>query len=106
MMKRFLAAVALMLVGAPPAHSAEALAGKEVFNRNCIHCHAPGVEHPGTLQLGLTRGQDRAVLEERKDLTADYVRHIVRHGLKAMPAFVPSQITDDQLNALTDYLSR
>jgi mono/diheme cytochrome c family protein len=106
MMKRFLAVVALLLAGTPPVHSGGQSTGKEVFNQNCIHCHAPGREHPGTLQLGLTRGADRAVLEERTDLTAEYVRHIVRHGIKAMPAFVPSQITDDQLNALTDYLTR
>jgi hypothetical protein len=31
---------------------------------------------------------------------------IVRQGLKAMPAFVPSDLTDDQLQALTEYLTR
>jgi len=81
-------------------------AGKAVFDRNCSHCHAPGPYRPGTLQLGLTRGPDRAVLEERTDLTADYVRHVVRHGLKAMPPFVPSTITEAELRALTDYLVR
>jgi hypothetical protein len=31
---------------------------------------------------------------------------IVRQGLKAMPAFVPSDLTDAQLKALTDYVTR
>jgi len=30
---------------------------------------------------------------------------IVRQGLKAMPAFVPSDLTDAQLKALADYLA-
>jgi mono/diheme cytochrome c family protein len=87
------------------AQADPATAGKEVFDRNCIHCHAPGMEHPGTLQLAVTRGENLAVLEDREDLTAEYVKHIVRHGLRAMPPFVPADITDDQLEALTDYLA-
>jgi mono/diheme cytochrome c family protein len=46
------------------------------------------------------------VLEERDDLEAEYVRLIVRHGIRAMPAFLPSTLTDADLRALTDYLTR
>ena len=47
-----------------------------------------------------------ARLWERKDLPAEYIRIVVRNGLKAMPAFVPSDLTDTQLQALTEYLTR
>lgn len=103
-MKR-LPLLAVLLAVLPTADAAE-LTGKEVFNHYCVHCHAPGREHPGTLQLGLTRGAERAVLEERTDLAPEYVRYIVRHGLKAMPAFVPSELDEAQLNALAGYLGK
>jgi len=92
---------------APTASAPTApLTGKQVFDRQCVHCHGPSNEAVGTLQLARTRGKDKALLTERNDLTADYVRFVVRHGLKAMPAFVPSDLTDAQLQALTEYLAK
>jgi (+)-pinoresinol hydroxylase len=80
--------------------------GEEVFNRHCVHCHGPGGEMTGTQQLARTRGKDKALLTERDDLPPEYIQMIVRQGLKAMPAFVPSDLTDAQLKALADYLSK
>ena len=98
-------ASAALLAAAAPAATAE-LTGKEVFDRHCVHCHGPGNEATGTLQLARTRGEDKALLTERDDLRAVYIQYVVRHGLKAMPAFVPSDLTDAQLQALTDYLTQ
>jgi mono/diheme cytochrome c family protein len=92
------------LIAAVPAAAAD-LTGKEVFERHCIHCHGAGDEMTGTRQLARTRGKDKALLTERDDLPAEYIRMIVRQGLKAMPAFVPSDLTDAQLQALADYLA-
>jgi len=78
--------------------------GKRIFADKCSHCHAPGYEQPGTRQLGMTRGEEKAVLEQRKDLTADYIRYIVRHGINAMPAFVPTDVSPQQLDELIRYL--
>lgn len=100
-----LAAAAALLAVTAPAVAAE-LTGKEVFDRHCVHCHGPGNDATGTLQLARTRGKDKALLTERKDLPAEYIQYVVRHGLKAMPAFVPSDLTDAQLQALTAYLAR
>lgn len=97
-------AIALLLIGAVPAAAAAEPTGKHVFDRNCVHCHAPGMEHPGTHQLTVTRGQDKGVLAERNDLVAEYVRYVVRHGLRSMPGFYPSDLTEVQLEALTAYL--
>ena len=33
-----------------------------IFARQCAYCHAPGVDHPGTMQLAATRGEELAVL--------------------------------------------
>jgi len=100
--------VSAVTADTPAAMSAPtaALTGKQVFDRQCVHCHGPSDEAVGTLQLARTRGKDKALLTERNDLTADYVQFVVRHGLKAMPAFVPSDLTDAQLQALTEYLTK
>jgi mono/diheme cytochrome c family protein len=96
---------ATSLFASAPAMAAD-LTGAEVFNRHCVHCHGDSLEATGTLQLARTRGKDQALLTERKDLAPLYVTHVVRHGLKAMPAFVPSDLNDAQLKALTDYLAK
>ena len=99
-----LTASAAFLAASAPATAAD-LTGREVFDRHCVHCHGPGNEATGTLQLARTRGEDKALLTERDDLPAAYIQMIVRQGLRSMPAFVPSDLTDTQLRALTDYLT-
>ncbi|HLF31332.1 MAG TPA: cytochrome c [Xanthomonadales bacterium] len=102
----WLPALALLLTGTVPAQASADMTGKEVFERHCVYCHAPGNEHPGTRQLGLTRGEDKAVLAERDDLAVEYVQYVVRHGLQSMPGFYPSDLTDAQLEALAEFLSQ
>jgi mono/diheme cytochrome c family protein len=87
------------------AHGAEPHPGKQVFDRYCAECHAPGHGHPGTQRVGWNRGAANAVLEQRKDLSADYVRAIVRHGLFEMPPFRPSEISEQDLAQLSAYLA-
>ena len=86
------------------ATSNSARSGADIFANHCSYCHAAGEEHPGTFQLAATRGADFAVLEQREDLSADYVKYIVRHGLNAMPPFKPTVITETELDALAAYL--
>ena len=90
----------------PAATAAAAPPGKAVFDRWCAECHAPGHGHPGTQQLGWTRGEKLAVLEQRKDLVPDYVNLVVRRGLVEMPPYRPTEISDAELAQLADYLSR
>ena len=87
-----------------PAVGAE-LSGKEVFDHYCTYCHGSG-DGPGTLQLSRTRGSDRGLLIQRTDLAPDYIEYIVRHGLRSMPAFVPSDLTDARLKALIAFLTK
>jgi mono/diheme cytochrome c family protein len=89
---------------AMPAVGAE-LSGREVFDHYCSACHG-SEDGPGTVQLSRTRGSDRALLIERTDLAPDYIEYIVRHGLRSMPAFVPSDLTDARLKALIAFLTK
>ena len=77
--------------------------GKDVFDHYCIHCHGPG-DAPGTVQLSRTRGQDKGLLTQRTDLAPEYIEYIVRHGLKSMPPFAPSDLDDAKLKALIGFL--
>ncbi len=101
-----LAAIVLsaLLSRAMPAAGAE-MTGKEVFDHYCSYCHA-SADGPGTMQLRRTRGADKALLTERSDLTPEYIMFIVRHGLKSMPAFVPSDLTDAKLKAVAAFLAK
>ncbi|MAW79050.1 MAG: p-cresol methylhydroxylase [Parvularcula sp.] len=91
---------------APDDPARPALTGKQIFDAQCVHCHGAADDRPGTFQLAATRGEGYAVLEQREDLTSDYVKYIVRHGLNAMPTFKPTVITDEELDRLADYLAK
>ncbi|MCP5145878.1 MAG: cytochrome c [Gammaproteobacteria bacterium] len=106
-MNRLTAVLSAVLVGTCGVVCAQdaVQAGKTVFERDCIQCHGPGNEAVGTLQLARTRGEDKALLTERTDLVPAYIEYIVRHGLNAMPPFVPSGLTETELKALVAYLT-
>lgn len=82
--------------------------GHEVFDRWCAPCHAAGPFHAGTagLQVKYRGSSETPVLEQRTDLTAAFVKQIVRHGVNAMPPFRKTEITDAQLDAVATYLTR
>jgi mono/diheme cytochrome c family protein len=80
--------------------------GKQVYAQWCIHCHAAGEDYPGTWKLALRLGKDKAVLAERRDLNAEYIKYVVRHGLGGMPLFRGVEISNSELEALTQYLVR
>ena len=89
----------------PSTSTAQAAAGAESFVRHCAACHAPGRSHPGTLQLEMDRGLDKAYLLARKDLIPDYVKIVVRNGYRSMPPFRISEIGDAELSRLAAYVS-
>ena len=81
------------------------MSGKELFDHYCTYCHGSS-EGPGTMQLRRTRGKDQAVLTERTNLSPDYIEYVVRHGLKSMPPFAPSDLTDARLRVLAAFLAK
>ncbi|HEU4617583.1 MAG TPA: cytochrome c [Gammaproteobacteria bacterium] len=91
--------------------------GREVFEERCAACHGPipkdtiGPPYlplmPGTRALQARyKGAEPAELEQRKDLAPELIKAVVRGGLNSMPFFRPTELSDDDLTALSAYLTR
>lgn len=96
---------------AMPEHSGSvAERGAAVFNNWCSACHGHDTARnnaPGTKSLQYKyHGELPAALQDRKDLTVEFVKYTVRHGVATMPFFRPTEISDENLNALAAYLAR
>lgn len=81
--------------------------GEAVYDKWCSICHSPG-PYPGTIALTERyEGTDiPGVLVERTNLQPAFVKLIVRKGVANMPDFRKTEITDAELDALADYLSK
>ncbi len=91
--------------------------GQEVFDQRCAACHGEIPRDvfgprflppmPGTQALQARyRGELPAALEARTDLTPEFIAAVVRDGLRSMPFFRPTELSDDDLEALAAYLTR
>lgn len=80
--------------------------GKDVYMKWCNGCHMDSPFAPGTIYLRKARGDELALILERKDLSADYLNHLVRKGMNGMPLFRRTEISDDELRALIAFLVR
>jgi mono/diheme cytochrome c family protein len=91
--------------------------GREVFRERCTACHGaipkdtigppylPPMAGTQALQARY-KGAKPAELEQRTDLTPEFVKAIVRNGLNSMPFFRPTELSGDDLAALGAYLAR
>jgi mono/diheme cytochrome c family protein len=82
--------------------------GAAVFNNWCDACHRDADQNaPGTRSLGFKyRGEIPAALEQRTDMTAEFIEFYVRNGVAMMPFFRKTEISDEDLAALSAYLAR
>jgi mono/diheme cytochrome c family protein len=103
MMARVLC-VALFLA-ATAAHAAGSLDGKALFTERCGMCHQTNGMGVGLLSR---RAGDtsKGLLENRTDLSAAVVKVVVRNGIINMPRISRGEVSDPELNAIADYLSR
>jgi mono/diheme cytochrome c family protein len=86
---------------------ADAPSGHQVFEKWCAPCHSRGPGNPGTTTLAAVyRNTKPAALEDRTDLTVDFIRQSVRNGVFIMPFFRKTEISDVELEALATYLSQ
>lgn len=100
-------AVALLAGEAAAADRPDVDRGKDVFERWCSACHAPGPGHPGTQALQAKyKGAKPPALEDRRDLPPDQVKFFVRHGVSIMPFFRKTEISDKDLDDLAAYVAR
>lgn len=84
-----------------PATETEPVSGKALFQHRCGVCHGPG--GMGTALLSRTR--EVALLEARSDLAAAYVVLVSRQGFGNMPALTRGELSDEQLDAIAEYLA-
>ena len=75
--------------------------GEALYVEHCASCHGPN--GMGTGLLGRTRPV--ALLEARGDLAAQYVILAARNGIGNMPAIPRGEVSDEQLQAIADYLA-
>ena len=78
--------------------------GQQEFAKVCSKCHLEG--GTGAFMLGRRLGKDKALLEGRDDLQAEYIRYVVRNGILGMPAITRVEVTDADLDAIVRYLTR
>lgn len=65
--------------------------GAEVYQKVCIYCHEDGKVGPELFG---------------RSIAPAYTQQIVRNGLRAMPAFRSTEIDDDSLVKLADFIFR
>lgn len=51
-------------------------------------------------------GNPSAIIEQRNDLSADYVKQVVRNGISFMPSFRKTEISDAEVTLLGAYLTK
>jgi len=78
--------------------------GNKLFHARCGYCHLDG--GTGTIMLGRRLGKDRALLDQRTDLTADYVKKITRVGINGMPPHTRIEVPDSELDLIAAYIAR
>ena len=83
--------------------------GAALFSHHCGYCHLAGGMGTNLLtKQMIAAGQppQMALLANRTDLDADYVKSVVRMGKVAMPRISRAEVTDAELDAIAAYLAR
>jgi mono/diheme cytochrome c family protein len=78
--------------------------GKVLFHAKCGYCHLQG--GTGTIMLGFRLGKDKALLEDRTDLSTSYIEHVARAGIGSMPRLTRIEVPDSELKSIAAYLTR
>jgi mono/diheme cytochrome c family protein len=97
------ACVAAPLAAQEPSLTAQQDQGRKLFQSTCLYCHGEKVW--GTFTLARRRA-DEGLLEKRTDLSAPFVKNVVRNGLGSMPAYRRTELTDADVDAIAAYLTR
>jgi (+)-pinoresinol hydroxylase len=100
--------VAVLWPSAVAAQGDEAVRrGSERYQYWCATCHGRGPGNPGSTALAAKyKGALPGILEDRTDLTPQAVRFAVRRGTSIMPFFRKTEISDADLDAITQFLTR
>ena len=83
--------------------------GEALFSNRCGSCHLAGGMGTNLLtkqQMMAGQPPEKGLLVNRNDLTADYVKTVVRQGKVAMPRLSRTEVTDAELAAIAAYLGK
>jgi mono/diheme cytochrome c family protein len=83
--------------------------GEALFSNKCGYCHLTGGMGTNLVtkqRVALGEAPELGLLTNRKDLTADYVKSVVRLGKGAMPRQTKVDITDAELDSVARYLGK
>jgi len=91
--------------GVGTAPSTATSAGQKIFGKWCGDCHGTRTG-PGSMTLERRyQGSVPAILTQRRDLSPDFVKLVVRHGMSFMPSFRKTEISDADLVLVALYLA-
>ncbi len=79
----------------------DATGGEALYVEYCAMCHNANGMGTGLL----ARKREDALLEERGDLAAAFVVIAARNGIGNMPAIPRGEVTDEELQAIGEYLA-
>lgn len=83
--------------------------GEALFSNKCGYCHLTGGMGTNLVtkqRVALGEASELGLLVNRKDLTADYVKSVVRLGKGAMPRQTKVDITDAELDSVARYIGK
>ena len=80
------------------------LPGERLYGRECAFCHVGRNTGTTMLEKRLPEGTP-AQLHERTDLSADYVKIVVRNGLVNMPPISRADLSDEDLDLIAQWLA-
>jgi mono/diheme cytochrome c family protein len=84
------------------AQRPDATGGEALYVEYCMMCHGPGGMGTGLLQRA---GRPESLLEMRSGLPAAFYIAAARNGIGNMPAIPRGEVSDEQLQAIADYLA-
>jgi len=83
--------------------------GAALFSHQCGYCHLRGGMGTNLLtkqRVAAGEPPDMGLLANRKDLTADYVKSVVRMGKGAMPRQTKVDVSDAELDSIATFLGK
>ena len=83
--------------------------GAALFSNRCGTCHLAGGMGTNLLttqRVAAGEPPESGMLANRTDLTADYVRGVVRAGKVAMPPLSRVEVTDAELDSIATFLGK
>jgi mono/diheme cytochrome c family protein len=87
------------------AQPAQVLDGKDLYQHRCGMCHQ-GIGMAVSLLSRRPGDTSNGLLEQRKDLAAEFVTTVTRTGIGNMPRIPRGEVSDPEMKAIATYLAK